>query len=149
MNEPALATAPDQHQKDSCSYAVEIAKQFLTLASAGLAFLVGLALSAQGPVSWLWYLCAALLLISIGAGLAFVMSVVAHVNQEKRYDVYTGMLKRYSLVQIGSFFGAVILLALILFSLLGAKSNIARTDLYIKAGDREVTMIQSHGRLMA
>ena len=128
----------DEHHKDSCEYAVGIANQFLTLATAGLAFVVALALASETSLSTIWYWCGGLLAASVLAGLLFTMSVVAHVNQEAKYDVYTGMLKAFSLAQILSFLGAIVLLAIIVIQLIPVKQHSKRTDLHIRAGDKEI-----------
>lgn len=130
--------ASSEHHKDSCEYAVGIANQFLTLSSAGLAFLVGLALASESSLGWTWYTCGALLILSIVAGLVFTMSVVAHINQENKYDVYCGMLKNLSMAQIATFLGAVVFMAIIVIGLLPSQAKPHKSDLFIKAGDKEL-----------
>ena len=131
----------NDHHKDSCEYAVGIANQFLTLATAGLAFVVALALASDTPLTPLWYWCGGLLAFSVLAGLLFTMSVVAHINQEAKYDVYNGMLKTFSLAQILSFLCAIIVLAIIVVGLIPKGAATKTSDLTIKAGDKEIHQI--------
>ncbi|NIR49256.1 hypothetical protein GWO43_12305 [candidate division KSB1 bacterium] len=93
-----------------CSYNVEISKQFLTLASAGVAFVVGLAISNSQIINGLFYITVTCLVLSILLGLVFIMSVVAHISSEENYDVYSKQLRTLAMVQMVGFFFGIILL---------------------------------------
>jgi len=49
-------TCNENHHRDSCQYSVDIAKQFITLAAGGVAFIVGLAMATSTtiPQSFYW-----------------------------------------------------------------------------------------------
>ncbi|BCS96649.1 hypothetical protein DSLASN_22810 [Desulfoluna limicola] len=119
-NEP---TKNGQHHRDSCNYSIEIAKQFLTIATAGVAFLVGMALKSQCSVTASWYWASGCLIASVMFGLIYLMSVVAHVNQSDNYDVYTSPLKIFSALQILSFLIALVLVGFITLRSVTHKSN--------------------------
>ncbi len=98
--------------KDSCNYAVDLSKQFVTIASGGLAFAITLALAY--PMSFgYWHLLSTILLfgVSIGFGLAFLMTVVGHINKLNNYDVYTPCPRLMILCQMLLLAGAIILIA--------------------------------------
>lgn len=118
----------DQHHRDSCTFSVQIAKQFLTFAAAGIAFLVGIALKAQCPLSNCWFWTGASLIASMAFGLFYLMSVVAHVNQEKNYDVYTMPLKFLAGIQIVAFACAVVLLGVVTLRTINAFKPEGRAD---------------------
>jgi len=92
-------TQDRQHLIDSCKLSTEISKQFITLAAAGVAFLVGLSLSdADSPV--LFSVALASLAISVLFGLLFLMMVVGNVNKGKDFDVYALHLRIMATLQI-------------------------------------------------
>jgi heme/copper-type cytochrome/quinol oxidase subunit 2 len=105
-----------QSHKDSCAYSIEIAKQFLTLASAGVAFVVGMAIKAECAVTASWFWSSGLLIASVAFGLLYIMSVVAHINQSDNYDVYTPMLKVLSALQILTFIVSLIIVGIIILN---------------------------------
>ncbi|MCX6339977.1 MAG: hypothetical protein NTX71_08665 [Candidatus Aureabacteria bacterium] len=117
-----------QHHRDSCAYSVEIAKQFLTLGSAGVAFVVGMALQSQCTVNVSWYWASGFLIASVGFGLLYLGSVVAHVNQHHNYDVYTGILKWLAVLQILSFVCALVLLGVITLHTIGTGQSSGKID---------------------
>lgn len=118
----------DQHLRDSCTFSVQIAKQFLTLAAAGIAFLVGIALKAQCALSSYWYWTGFCLIASMAFGLFYLMSVVAHVNQSKNYDVYTIPLKLFAVAQIVAFACAVVLLGTVTLQAINVSKSEGRLD---------------------
>jgi hypothetical protein len=99
----------EQHHRDSCLYSVEIAKQFIALAIGGVAFVVATAIASTNvPNTFFW--SATLFVVSIGFGLGYVMSVIAHINKAENYDVYTVQLKFIAAIQMLTFFASVVLL---------------------------------------
>jgi hypothetical protein len=103
----------DEHHKDSCTISVQVSKQFLTFAATGLAFLIGIAIKAQCNLDGYWYLSGFSLVLSMLLGLFYLMSVVAHINQCKNYNVYALPLKVMSTLQIIAFALAVAFLAIV------------------------------------
>lgn len=88
--------------KDSCGYALELIKQFLTLSAAGIAFIVGLVfadkpgkLSADSVKLSLIFLG-----LSILCGWLSFMSIVGKVNKRQSYDVYGRPIQAFSALQI-------------------------------------------------
>lgn len=99
---------PIDRFKDSCSYSIEVAKQFLTYAASGIAFALALNYTASSPA--LKIIILGLFVFSLIFGLLYIMSLVAHINQSKNYDVYTGQLRFFSIAQILFIFAGIILL---------------------------------------
>lgn len=130
----------DQH-KDSCKYAVDTAKQFLSLASAGVAFVVGLVMAGANSAGQPYYWAAGLFIASVVFGLIFVMSVVAHINQCNNYDVYTPVLKLLSMVQIICFIAATVVVAFVVLKPAGPQTAAVSNspDVTIVAGSRQIT----------
>jgi len=116
-------TKDEQHHRDSCSYSVDISKQFLSFGVAGVGFIIGMAFKSEYLISPAWYWTGSLFIASIACGLLYLMSVVAHVNQCKNYDVYTGLLKSFSLLQIVIFILALVLLTVITLQMVGSIDN--------------------------
>lgn len=140
---PALSEVPnnkDQH-KDSCQYAVDTAKQFLSLAAAGVAFVVGLVMAGATSAVQPYYWAAGLFVASVLFGLIFVMSVVAHVNQCNNYDVYTPVLKFLSLVQIICFVAATVVVTFVVLKPEGQQiaTFSDRPDVTVIAGSRQIS----------
>jgi len=127
---------PDDHYKDSCGYSVEIAKQFLTLASAGLAFVVALAIGSQGPSVGGFYTAVIALCVSILCGLLYLMTVVGHINKERNYDVYGLQFKVVALSQIVAFVVAVGALAYLVRLKVGGHGVSQETRLVVSANGK-------------
>ena len=104
-------TCNENHHRDSCQYSVDIAKQFITLAAGGVAFIVGLAMATSTAIPQSFYWVTSLFIFSIAMGLIYAMSVVAHVNKTQNYNVYSLQLKALASVQIVSFLLGVIFLS--------------------------------------
>lgn len=127
------------HHKDACSYSVEIAKQFITLSSAGIAFVVGLALAKPTAALWQYYAAILALTLSVGCGLAYLMNVVGHIGREQNYDIYTKRLTIIAVVQIAMFFVAVFVLGKIVYErIAGPTRSVQTPTLIIRIGDRSV-----------
>ena|SRR6202049_704573 len=130
----------DQH-KDSCSYSVEVAKQFITLSSAGIAFIVGIALTASQSANWQYYTAIALLAGSMVAGLMYLMSVVGHIHAENNYDVYTAGLKTIAIFQILLFFLAILILAKIVYERSTVATHPAASSLEVDIAGKKVRYV--------
>lgn len=109
---------------DSCTFSIEIAKQFITIATAGIAFLVGMALKFQCSMDNLWIYAIIGLFLSVTSGLLYLMNVVGHVNNSGNYDVYTKSLRFLSGSQIILFVFSLFLVSLITFK--SVSSNIKK-----------------------
>jgi hypothetical protein len=98
--------------KDSCGFALDLIKQFLTLSAAGIAFIVGLVYAdkpgklSEGSVMGGLILFGASILFG---WLAF-MAIVGKVNKEKSYDVYGRGIQVFCVLQILLFCGGVLML---------------------------------------
>lgn len=132
----------ENNHKDSCEYSVEIAKQFLTLAAGGVAFVVGLAISSSIDIPQTFYWVTGIFIFSIAFGLFFVMSVVAHINKNKNYNVYTPQLKIFAAVQILSFLTGIILLSYVVLWKLKNRQDVSKhekTSIEITVSDKKIT----------
>jgi len=98
--------------KDSCQYAVDLVKQFLTLSAAGIAFVVGLVFAEKPgklpPISV--GLSLTLFGLSILCGWLCFMRVVGKINKEKSYDTFESFIQVMSALQILLFCGGVLVL---------------------------------------
>jgi hypothetical protein len=98
--------------KDSCEYALDLIKQFLTLSAAGIAFVVGLVFADKPckltPLSVGWSLT--LFGLSIFCGWLCFMRVVGKINQEKSYNIFEPFAQVMSILQILLFCGGVLVL---------------------------------------
>jgi hypothetical protein len=100
----------EQNHKDACSYSVEVAKQFMTLASAGVAFVVALAIADAGQYR-AWFIAALVLLgVSLFVGMAYIMNVVGNIHLSNDYDVYSPRLRWVATTQILLFLFALMVL---------------------------------------
>lgn len=125
--------------KDSCKYAVETAKQFVTLASAGVAFVVGLVMAGANSVDQSYYWAAGLFVTSVVFGIVFIMSVVAHINQLDNYDVYTALLKVLAALQIITFIIATVVVVVVVLNSVGQQPQpTAIPNVSIVAGERKI-----------
>ena len=106
-----MNAAPDP-LKDSCQYAVDLVKQFLTLSAAGIAFVVGLVFAEKpgklAPASVGWSLT--LFGLSILCGWLCFMRVVGKINKEKSYDIFEWFIQVTSVLQILLFCGGILVL---------------------------------------
>lgn len=98
--------------KDSCGYALDLIKQFLTLSAAGIAFVVGLVYADKpGKISAFWVAFSLSLLgFSIFCGWLSFMGIVGKVNKRQSYDVYDRTIQAFCALQILLFCGAVLIL---------------------------------------
>jgi hypothetical protein len=92
-----------------------LTKQFLTLAFAGIAFVVGLSFNTPGSISslMLWFIIGAFGLSTI-LGLAFLMRGVNLLSIQKSFDIYAPSLRFLAIFQILLVLTGVVLLIPIL-----------------------------------
>lgn len=88
-------------QKKAADLGFDLTKQFLTLAFAGIAFIVGLSVSSPGAVSVLMFW---LVIGAFGAsavlGFLFLMHGVNLLSVQKTYDIYASSLRILAVFQI-------------------------------------------------
>jgi hypothetical protein len=112
---PVPPPLTDDFAKKAADTSLDLAKQFLTLAFAGIAFAVGLSFNTPGAVTTrvLWWVIG-----SFGAsaalGLVFLMHFVSLVGVSRSYNIYGRFPRLLSILQIVlMIFGAVLLVAII------------------------------------
>jgi hypothetical protein len=118
----------DEYVKKAADLGFDVTKQFLTLAFAGIAFVVGLSFSAPGAVSTLM-LWAVISVFGGSAvlGLLFLMRGVHQLSEKKSFDVYTPSLRWLASLQIIAVIMGTGCLAVILKSHSGTTQPIAHT----------------------
>ena len=91
----------DECEKKAAEIGFDLTKQFLTLAFAGIAFVVGLFFNTPGSVSavMLWMIVA-VFGASVVLGLLFLMRGVNLLSVHKSYDIYEPSLRAMSIFQI-------------------------------------------------
>jgi hypothetical protein len=100
--------------KDSCTYALDLIKQFLTFSAAGIAFVLGV-VSAGKPSSFsplFVTLSVGLLAVSVACGLLSFMCIVGNVKDHQSYDIDDPSVKWLAVFQILLFCGGVAVLFL-------------------------------------
>jgi hypothetical protein len=126
--------------KDSCAYGVEVAKQILTISSAGVLFLAGLVFSNQNvdatPAVIIAVVCQS---ISILFGLLFIMGVTGHINKYKQYDVYTTPLRLFALLQIIAFLAAICGACVVIFTFTNPSPQTSTGSISIKSGNKHIS----------
>jgi hypothetical protein len=91
----------EECEKKAAELGFDLTKQFLTLAFAGIAFVVGLSFNAPGSISslMLW-----LVIVAFGGsallGLLFLMRGVNLLSVQKSYDIYASSVRGLSIFQI-------------------------------------------------
>lgn len=102
-------------EKKAAELGFDITKQFLTLAFAGIAFIVGLSFNTPGSVSSLMlWLTVGVFGISVAFGLMFLMHGVNLLSVSKTYDIYASSLRILAGLQIALVLVGVVLLVPIL-----------------------------------
>ena len=98
--------------KDSCGYALDLIKQFLTLSAAGIAFVVGLVYADKpGKIPASSVACSLTLLgLSLLCGWLSFMGIVGKVNKRQSYDIYDRTIQAFCALQILLFCGGVLIL---------------------------------------
>ena|ERR1017187_2146866 len=104
-------------QKKAAELGFDVSKQFLSLALAGIAFVVGLSFNAPGAVStFMFWFVIAIFGGSAVMGLLFLMRGVGQLSIHNSYDVYDRSLRILSGAQILLVIGGVVVLLPILES---------------------------------
>ena len=91
----------EECEKKAAEVGFDLTKQFLTLAFAGIAFVVGLSFNTPGSISslMLW-----LVIVAFGGsvilGLLFLMRGVSLLSIQKSYDIYAPSLRGLAIFQI-------------------------------------------------
>jgi hypothetical protein len=120
---PPQAAQPDTSLKDSCTYALDLIKQFLTFSAAGIAFVLGVVTAGKGPgfsptfVAW----SVGLLVASAACGLLSFMCIVGNVKGDQSYNIDDASVKRFAIFQILLFCAGVAVLFLPTFQLAKAQ----------------------------
>jgi hypothetical protein len=88
-------------EKKAADLGFDVTKQFLTLAFAGIAFVVGLSFNTPGTVSSLMlWLVVGIFGGSVVFGLLFLMRGVNLLSVEKSFDIYSPSLRGFAIFQI-------------------------------------------------
>lgn len=88
-------------EKKAVEVGFDLTKQFLTLAFAGIAFVVGLSFNTPGTISELMlWLVVGVFAASVILGLLFLMRGVSLLSVEKSYDIYAPSLRGLAICQI-------------------------------------------------
>lgn len=99
-------------EKKAAELGFDLTKQFITLALAGIAFIVGLSLNSPGAVSHLMlWLTVGTFGFSTVLGLAFLGHGVSLLSIQKSYDIYASSLRTLAIIQIVLVLIGVVLLA--------------------------------------
>ncbi len=126
--------------KESAKLGIDVAKQFLTLALGGLAFIVGWVMAGKTVISSALAVCCVVLFgISVLFGLLFLMCAVGHINKDQNYNVYTPTLRFLSSLQILLFMVGVALLAVMTFTkVISSQVHGSAAELEIKMPGKEI-----------
>lgn len=104
----------NDHAKDSGALSTEVAKQFISLALGGVAFVTGLVFSGKAEISLgslsVIYICFG---SSSIFGLLFLMNRVALISQDGKYDPFAGLPRTFSTIQILAFLAGVVWLSVL------------------------------------
>jgi hypothetical protein len=91
----------EECEKKAAELGFDLTKQFLTLAFAGIAFVVGLSFNTPGAVSSLMlWLVIGVFGGSVVLGLLFLMRGVSLLSIKKSYDIYAPSLRGLAILQI-------------------------------------------------
>jgi hypothetical protein len=91
----------EECEKKAAELGFDLTKQFLTLAFAGIAFVVGLSFNTPGTVSSLMlWLVVGVFGGSVLLGLLFLMRGVSLLSIKKSYDIYAPSLRALAISQI-------------------------------------------------
>jgi hypothetical protein len=126
-------------EKKAAELAFDLTKQFLTLAFAGIAFVVGLWFNTPGtvPSVLLWCVIASFGLSTV-LGLGFLMHGVNLLSIQNTYDIYASSLRVLAVFQIF----LVLLGSVFLVMILGGHktaSKAAALSIEIKTGQQTIT----------
>ena len=136
----AAAISPEECQKKAAELGFDLTKQFLTLAFAGIAFVVGMSFNTPGVVSgfMLWSVVAAFG-VSAAVGLLFLMHGVGRLGRNK-YDLYAPSLRILSALQILLMLLGTIFLVPILSRHEPSESKMQPNTVQIKLGSQRTVV---------
>ncbi|MBC8032294.1 MAG: hypothetical protein H7Z16_19580 [Pyrinomonadaceae bacterium] len=143
MNDQPKNSADDKvatKYQDSSKLAIDISKQFLTLAIAGIGFVIGMLISEPPRLPTIYLYWALIpLLVSVGLALLFLMGVVSQISRRNNYDIYSIKPRALAVLQILFFVGAIVALGVATINI--TRSNSATHDpsiLEVKFGEHHV-----------
>lgn len=88
-------------QKKAAELGFDLTKQFIALAFAGIAFVVGLSFNSPGAITaFMFWLTVGLFGVSAVVGLLFLMCGVGQLSVKNSYDIYAKSLRLLSGLQI-------------------------------------------------
>jgi hypothetical protein len=124
-------------KEKAADLAFDVTKQFLSIAFAGIAFVVGMTYSTPGAVSgFLMWMTVSIFGLSALLGLLFLLHGVNLLSIQETYDIYASSLRALAVIQIVLVIGGVALLAIVL-SQRPAKLNGAGGNMEIKVSAQQ------------
>jgi hypothetical protein len=125
-------------QKKAAELGFDLTKQFLTLAFAGIAFVVGLSFNTPGSVTsfMLWSVIGTFGLSAV-LGLFFLMHGVNLLSVQKTYDIYASSLRFLAAFQILLMLAGTLLLVPILKARPSTKNAPTTNNIEIKVGSQQ------------
>jgi UPF0716 family protein affecting phage T7 exclusion len=107
--------SPEDCQKKAAEVGFDLTKQFLTLAFAGIAFVVGLSFNTPGTISDLMFWIVIIpFAASVVIGLLYLMRGVNQLSEQNSYDIYAPSLRALAGLQIALTVVGVVLLVPVL-----------------------------------
>jgi hypothetical protein len=109
---PPPETPANTSAKDSCTFALDLIKQFLTFSAAGIAFVLGIVSSGKSAAFTPFYVSwsVGLLVASVACGLLSFMCIVGNVKDHQSYDIDDAWVKGLTMFQILIFCAGVAVL---------------------------------------
>ena len=124
----------DDGKKKATDLGFDLTRQFLTLAFAGIAFVVGLSFNTPGAVSsWMLWLVIGAFGGSVLLGLLFFMHSISLLNNNESYDINARSLRGLVTSQIAFMLIGMVFIGFILYGH-AAKSSPATHVLEIREG---------------
>jgi hypothetical protein len=130
-----------EHFKNSCSYSVEVAKQFLTFGAGGIAFLVAMILTPPSSLTTWHYVAFGAFALSVLLGFLYIMGVVGHIAQNENYNVYSPALRTFCALQMVFFFAGILVLGYLVVGKVRSAATAAPSagsSIQITMGDKKV-----------
>jgi hypothetical protein len=133
--------SPEDCHKKAAEVGFDLTKQFLTLAFAGIAFVVGLSFNTPGTISDLmFWLVIIPFAASVVIGLLFLMRGVNQLSVQNSYDIYAPSLRALAGLQILLTMLGVVLLVPVLRMRPSSKSAASVNSMELKInGQQSVT----------
>lgn len=126
----------EENLKDSCGYAVDVAKQFITFSVTAIGFVVTLFLFENYLSFTPTIILLSLLGLGMLFGICFILSVIAHINQTKNYNVYSPMLRNLIITQIVLFLLAILGICVVIFAIPKRSSHDKSYDIKVSIGNK-------------